>query len=96
MLVYILDQWFIFNISHEYFVSDSNYDNLTDYIYETVTYNNNDGTTNVCRFAKKKDGSKGVLPLILEELLAKRSRKNQWIKQMIYFKIYIYTWILQN
>jgi len=61
------------NISHECFVNDSNYDNLNDYTYETVTYNNNDGTTTTCRFAKKKDGTKGVLPLILEELLAKRS-----------------------
>jgi DNA polymerase elongation subunit (family B) len=66
-----------YNISHECFVNDSNYDNLPGYTYETITYNNNDGTTTTCRFSKKKDGTKGVLPLILEELLDKRSSTKQ-------------------
>jgi len=61
------------NISHECIVTDFHYDNLPDYIYQTVTYNNNDGTTTTCKFAKKKDNSKGILPLILVELLDKRS-----------------------
>jgi len=61
------------NISHECYVNKPEYDNLPDYTYETVTYNNNDGTTTTCRFAKKSDGTKGVLCLILIELLEKRS-----------------------
>ena len=61
------------NISHECYVNNPQYDNLEDYNYETVTYNNNDGTTTTCRFAKHKDGTSGVLCVILEELLKKRS-----------------------
>ena len=61
------------NISHECYVNNPNYDNLEGYNYETVTYNNNDGTTTTCRFAKKKDGTIGILPIILKELLDKRS-----------------------
>lgn len=64
------------NISHECYVNDPKYDNLPGYTYETVTYevtSNNNKTTTTCRFAKKIDGTKGVLCLILEELLKKRS-----------------------
>jgi DNA polymerase elongation subunit (family B) len=61
------------NISHECYVNNLEYDNLEGYNYETVTYNNNDGTTTTCRFAKKKDGTPGILPVILKELLDKRS-----------------------
>ena len=61
------------NISHECYVNNPSYYNLSNYNYETVTYNNNDGTTTTCVFAKKKDGTKGVLCVILEELLKKRS-----------------------
>ncbi len=61
------------NISQECFVMEPKYDNLEGYDYQTVTYNNNDGTTTTCRFAKKLDGTKGILPLILIELLDKRS-----------------------
>lgn len=61
------------NISNECIIKDTSYENLENYTYQTVTYNNNDGTTNTCKFAKKKDGSKGILPLILIELLEKRS-----------------------
>jgi uncharacterized phage infection (PIP) family protein YhgE len=57
------------NISHECYVNKPEYDNLPDYTYETVTYNNNDGTTTTCRFAKKSDGTKGVLCLILIVLI---------------------------
>ena len=53
------------NISHECFVNDPE--------YETVTFNNNDGTSTTCRFAKHKDETKGVLCSILIELLDKRS-----------------------
>ena len=61
------------NISHECIVLDSKYDNLPGFDYKTVTYKNNDGTTTTCRFAKKKDGTIGILCLILIELLDKRS-----------------------
>jgi hypothetical protein len=61
------------NISQECYVMEPKYDNLEGYDYQTVTYNNNDGTTTTCRFAKKLDGTKGILPLILIELLDKRS-----------------------
>ncbi len=61
------------NISQECFVMEPKYDNMEGYDYQTVTYNNNDGTTTTCRFAKKLDGTKGILPLILIELLDKRS-----------------------
>jgi DNA polymerase elongation subunit (family B) len=61
------------NISQECHVIEPKYDNLPGYDYQSVTYNNNDGTTTTCRFAKKLDGTKGILPLILIELLDKRS-----------------------
>ena len=61
------------NISHECIVLDPKYDDLEEYIYHTVSYRNNDDTTTTCRFAKKKDGTMGILPLILIELLDKRS-----------------------
>jgi DNA polymerase elongation subunit (family B) len=61
------------NISHECIVLDSKYDNLPDYDYQTVTFKNNDGTSTTCRYAKKKDGTRGILCLILIELLDKRS-----------------------
>jgi len=60
------------NISHECYVNNPAYDNLPDFEYKEAVYNNSDGTTTTCRFAKKKDGTKGVLCQILEELLKKR------------------------
>jgi DNA polymerase elongation subunit (family B) len=60
------------NISHECYVNNPAYDNLQDYEYKEAVYNNSDGTTTTCRFAKKKDGTKGVLCQILEYLLKKR------------------------
>lgn len=61
------------NISHECRIIDPKYDNLPGYTYHSVTYNNNDGTTTTCRYAKKDDDTKGILPQILIELLDKRS-----------------------
>lgn len=60
------------NISHESYVNNPAYDNLPDYEYKDAVYNNSDGTTTTCRFAKKRDETKGVLCQILEELLKKR------------------------
>ena len=61
------------NISHECIVLDNKYDDIDDYTYHTVSYKNNDGTTTTCRYAKKNDGTIGILPQILIELLDKRS-----------------------
>jgi DNA polymerase elongation subunit (family B) len=69
------------NISHECIVLDSKYDNLPDYNYQTVTFKNNDGTSTTCRFAKKKDGTRGILCLILIELLDKRSATKKLMEQ---------------
>ena len=69
------------NISHETYVNNPSYDNLPDFEYKTATYNNNDGTTTTCRFAKKKDGTSGVLCIILEELLKKRSETKKLMEK---------------
>lgn len=69
------------NISHECYVNNPAYDNLPDYEYKEVVYNNSDGTTTTCRFAKKKDGTKGVLCQILEELLKKRKETKKLMAQ---------------
>ena len=69
------------NISHECIVLDSKYDNLPGFDYKTVTYKNNDNTTNTCRYAKKKDGTTGILCLILIELLDKRSATKKLMEQ---------------
>ena len=61
------------NISHECIVLEPKYDNLPEYSYQTVSYKNNDNTTTTCRYAKSKNGTMGILPLILVELLDKRS-----------------------
>jgi DNA polymerase elongation subunit (family B) len=61
------------NISHECIVLDNNFDDIDGYTYHTVSYKNNDGTTTTCRYAKKNDGTIGILPQILIELLDKRS-----------------------
>ena len=42
------------NISHECYVNNPAYDNLQYYEYKEAVYNNSDGTTTTCRFAKKK------------------------------------------
>lgn len=62
------------NLSHETYVDDDAYDNLEAYRYHTIEYKNSDGTTKVCRFAENLDGSKGIIPKILMELLAARKK----------------------
>ena len=65
------------NISHECILTDPKYDNIETYDYHTVTYNNNDGTTTTCRYAKPKDPTSpnymGIIPEILVSLLDARS-----------------------
>ena len=60
------------NISHESLLLFFEYDNLPDYIYYDVEYINEDGSKTKCRYAKHKNGTKGILPQILSTLLSER------------------------
>jgi DNA polymerase elongation subunit (family B) len=63
------------NLSHEMKVTEFQYDDLYDrYRYHTITYKNGDGSFTTCKFAEKKDGTKGIIPEILAELLAARKK----------------------
>ena len=62
------------NISHEMFVDDPEYDNLPDWTYNTIKFDekSSEGTKEVvCKFAKKI-GEFGVIPEILNDLLTER------------------------
>jgi DNA polymerase elongation subunit (family B) len=61
-----------YNISHETSVMDKKYDNLDGYKYHSITFDV-DGKSETWRYAEKSDGSKGIIPRILDELLKKRS-----------------------
>ena len=63
------------NLSHESIVLDEKYNNLKGYIYHDVEYTNNDGSITKCRFAQKEDGSPGIIPEILNELLDARVKQ---------------------
>jgi len=69
------------NISHECYVNNPAYDNLPGYEFKEAVYNNSDGTTTTCRFAKNIDGTKGVLCQILEELLKKRKATKKLVEK---------------
>lgn len=60
------------NLSHETLVNNDKYDNLDEYKYYNCEFNNADGSKTKCRFAKKKNGDKGIMPMILDKLLAQR------------------------
>ena len=62
------------NISHEMILLDSKFDNLPDYTYRDVPFTNDDGSSTICRFAKKRDGTPGIIPGILIELLSERKK----------------------
>ena len=62
------------NMSHECFVNDPAYDNIPGYKYHTSDYNNNDGTTSHTIFAQKMDGTKGIVPQVLDSLLSQRKK----------------------
>ena len=62
------------NLSHETLVNNKKYDNLPDYIYHEINYTNGLGETVINRFAEKKDGTKGIVPNILKDLLAARKK----------------------
>jgi DNA polymerase elongation subunit (family B) len=63
------------NISHEMFVDDPKYDNLPEYTYNIITFDQElpDGSKEevVCKYAKKQ-GEFGVIPEILNDLLTER------------------------
>jgi DNA polymerase elongation subunit (family B) len=63
------------NISHEMYVEDPQYDNLPNYIYNTIKFDQElpNGTKEevICRYAKKP-GEFGVIPEILNDLLTER------------------------
>ena len=84
------------NLSHETFVDDPTYDNHPDYIYYDSVYNNSDGTKTKCRFAKHKDGSKGLMPDILDTLLTQRKATKKLMgKEQDPFKKSIYDGLQQ-
>ena len=60
------------NVSHETLVINYEYDNLSGYEYFNVEYKDKNNKIKVCRYAKKIDGTLGILPYILQELLFKR------------------------
>jgi len=65
------------NISHEMYVDESEYENLPDYTYNIVKFDQEkaDGTKEevVCKYAKK-EGEFGVIPEILNDLLTERKQ----------------------
>jgi DNA polymerase elongation subunit (family B) len=62
------------NLSHEMFVNDKKYLNLPGYRYHEIIYNGNDGSQTKCIFAEKIDGTKGIIPKILIDLLSARKK----------------------
>lgn len=72
------------NLSHECIVLDKKYLNLPDYDYTVINYNNNDENKTPappCTFAKKKDGTMGIVPEILTDLLDARANTRKLIEK---------------
>jgi len=69
------------NLSHECWVNDPTYDNLPGYRYHQISYKNNDGTISTCRFAEKLDGTKGIIPEILNDLLSARKKYKKLMEE---------------
>lgn len=61
------------NLSHDTFINDPKYDNLSNIEYKVVSYKNGDGTMNYSKFAKVP-GKRGIIPKILMQLLAERKK----------------------
>lgn len=68
------------NISPDTKVTDSRYLGLPDYNYNVITHNTTDGEEKTIIFAENKDGSKGILPEILVNLLKARKETRAEIK----------------
>lgn len=76
-----------YNMSHETIVFDADYDNLEDYTYMQIAFNNTDGTNTTCRYAKHKNGELGILPAILDKLIKERkSTRKQMESEVDPFK----------
>jgi len=83
------------NLSHEMLVKDPKYNNLPGWRYYDVMYYTKDPNIkdknerkkapfiipNKCRFAKKMDGTMGIIPEILKELLDTRSATKRAMKK---------------
>jgi DNA polymerase elongation subunit (family B) len=70
------------NLSHEMHVVNPEYDNLKGYIYHDIEYKNSDNTITKCRFAEKEDGTKGIIPQILTELLDARKKYKKQMEKL--------------
>ena len=68
------------NLSHETYVDNPKYDNHPDYTYTEVSFNNKDGSITTCKYARKKDGSLGIVPMILDYLLKQRKATKKLLK----------------
>ena len=69
------------NLSHECYVNDPAYDNLPGFIYHSISYKNNNGTFTTCRFAENKNGTKGIIPEILTDLLTARKKYKKLMEE---------------
>ena len=70
------------NLSHEMLLDNigNKYDNLEGYNYRNVTYRNSDNSETTCRYAQRKDKSLGIMPTILQDLLAQRKKIKNLMK----------------
>lgn len=68
------------NMSWETQVFTDRYDNLPNYKYYEVSYKDSRGNTVNCKFAQKKDGTLGIIPKILFNLLDERDATKKLMK----------------
>lgn len=69
------------NISHETLVELPQYDNLPDYNYYDVYYQDSNNNTIHCRYSKKKNNKYGILPTILMGLLNERKQTKKLMEK---------------
>ena len=69
------------NLSHECIITDDIYDNLDGYVYRNAIYINKMKEPVICRYAQKKDGTLGIIPKILQDLLDARTATKKLLKQ---------------
>jgi DNA polymerase elongation subunit (family B) len=65
------------NLSHECLLLDQKYANLPGYTYNTIRYSEKD----TCVFVKNNNGTCGILPEILSDLLVSRAQTNDRLKK---------------
>lgn len=84
------------NLSHESHVMDDKYDNLPGYKYHEIKYKKDSGEIAICRFAEKEDGTKAIIPKILQFLLdTRKSCKKLMDNEQNPFKRSIYDGLQQ-